>query len=180
MNVIELNEITYQCNRHFCCICLNTKLSEYTILKCCKQNIHINCLVEWICSKNNQSFKCPICRKDVSLSIKQGEFINIINNYNNDNEDNENLNIHIHKNDIIRIFEKYYNDLYFTKIILHEDLNINIDENGDDINGNNNSDNNIYNNRFRMIYNQIVSNYIDKILLLWMVFILILIVIFKS
>lgn len=70
MEVMTINE-----NEKICCICLETitdaKLETWITMKCCKQNLHKNCLILWIlCKKSNRM--CPICRQQVRLNEYRG------------------------------------------------------------------------------------------------------------
>lgn len=68
------NEIIKDINETFeCCICLdiNYDLENCYVTKCCKQNLHMDCFIEWsIISFDNYNYtKCGICRTEVSEDI---------------------------------------------------------------------------------------------------------------
>ncbi len=56
-----------------CVVCTNE--TNQTI-KCCKQTICLNCLkeIKSRCDKENMSFCCPICRKDLDNSVTTYKF----------------------------------------------------------------------------------------------------------
>lgn len=65
----------------YCCICINTVENVFVKLKCCKQFIHENCIIEFIININNDMYKCPICRNQIQLCefITFGKIIDYIN-----------------------------------------------------------------------------------------------------
>ncbi len=154
----NINENSGQSNitNEICCICLNTNELDFIILNCCKQSIHRDCFIEWICYEKNELSNCAICRQEIKLlqtMITQGIFIDSINKY----YENEEYGYIISKNDILRIFNKYYKDLYFTKITIISNGNETGNENG--ISEENNNQNNT---RIRL-------RLIDKVMLLWVI-----------
>lgn len=55
-----------------CCICLDTvENKNYYVTKCCKQDLHIGCFIEWtiITFYKFKYVKCPVCRNEISEDI---------------------------------------------------------------------------------------------------------------
>lgn len=84
LNLINFDRINYYCNHtsyyteydieNECCICLDTIDSintNYYITRCCKQNLHMECYMEWIMItfNNFKLVKCPICRTETTEDI---------------------------------------------------------------------------------------------------------------
>jgi hypothetical protein len=99
-----------------CVICLNDiSINELYTLTCCKNNVHIYCLNNWVSKNitNKNISKCFICSQENSIietivSYNKYIFINnnnananaIIHNHNNDNNDNNDNSIIIRNNNI--------------------------------------------------------------------------------
>jgi hypothetical protein len=148
-----------------CCICLNTNKFDFIILNCCKQSIHRDCLVEWICYEQNNSSNCAICRQEIVLlqnMITQGSFIDCINKY----YANEEFGYIISKADILRIFNKYYNDLHFTKITIIS-------------NNDTSSDDHVNINETVSPNRRIRLRIIDKVMLLWVISLIMILIVFS-
>ena len=75
------DQVRLDYDNEYCCICLNTFDYAYIQLKCCNQNIHSPCLIDWVLSDSNNTYNCPICRKEIVLdeSITLGQLIDYIN-----------------------------------------------------------------------------------------------------
>jgi len=99
-----------------CVICLNDiSINELYTLTCCKNNVHIYCLNNWVSKNitNKNISKCFICSQENSIietivSYNKYIFINnnnananaIIHNHNNDNDNNNDNSIIIRNNNI--------------------------------------------------------------------------------
>lgn len=64
-NVTQINIRDSTQNEIECCICLEQcQIQEDIKMKCCNQNIHKSCLLDWIISKKSNE-NCPLCRNDI-------------------------------------------------------------------------------------------------------------------
>jgi hypothetical protein len=97
-----------------CVICLNNiSVNELLTLTCCKNDVHIYCLNNWISKNitNKNVSKCFICSQENSMIetlVSYNEYIPvsnnsanaIIHNHGNDNNDNNDNSIIIRNNNI--------------------------------------------------------------------------------
>jgi hypothetical protein len=109
-------------DNEYCCICLNTFDYAYIQLKCCHQNIHSLCLIDWILSESNNTYNCPICRKDIILdaSITLGQIIDYINT-----KTDASSGALITKKKIETIIKRLYNNTNIKQIMYQESENNN-------------------------------------------------------
>jgi hypothetical protein len=97
-----------------CVICLNDiSINELYTLTCCKNNVHIYCLNNWVSKNitNKNISKCFICSQENSIietivlynkyiPINNNNTNAIIHNHNNDNDNNNDNSIIIRNNNI--------------------------------------------------------------------------------
>jgi hypothetical protein len=102
-----------------CVICLNDiVINDYYTLTCCKNNVHICCLNDWInknITKKNIS-RCFICSQENSIIATMVSYNSTIdNNYDNNSINNDNNSIN---NDINSINNEIvlYNDNHMLTI----------------------------------------------------------------
>ena len=64
LNFKKINK-NYFTNNEMCCICLtdfNDNINKDAVyMTKCHHFYHKKCIKDWICSGNNQSYKCPMC-----------------------------------------------------------------------------------------------------------------------
>ena len=116
MEVIEITELNLNSSNHaFCCVCLNTSDYKFIKLKCCNQEIHKKCVIEWITSPQNRIINCPICRKQMDISFSNfvtlGEIIDEVNK-------KDKL---LSKQKFDQIIQTLYPDSYLNTIITNPD-----------------------------------------------------------
>lgn len=59
----------FNCDVNECCICLYELTNELILTSCCKNELHQNCLIEYILYSGY--FTCPLCRQQTNISINK-------------------------------------------------------------------------------------------------------------
>jgi hypothetical protein len=67
--VLNMKQIDFNCDVNECCICLYELTNELILTSCCKNELHENCLIEYILYSGY--FTCPLCRQQTKISINK-------------------------------------------------------------------------------------------------------------
>lgn len=149
--------------KNYCVICLNTENAQFVLSKCCYNNIHVECLIDWMLHSSNDNVLCPICRCSISNTINFMIFVDYLSEKDN-----------ICKKKALRIINNLYSKEWIVQLLKSNNTNYrDVRDVSDD--SDNNDINNNRNNRGSRIYNCFIScvyELYQRVVLLWFIFLI--------